>query len=534
MIHRHSTMATAREALASRLRPRAEGSDEGIALLTVVMMIMIMSALSILLLGVVTAQVKPTMFAGKNSRTVFAAEAGLDAALGQVRSALGAADASGNVYGDPHKLPCTVQGHVGGAKATTEYKVTMTYFYEDPAGKDAAWRSANKLACSTTTGLSISPSFALLSSEGLDAGVPGLATTAGDRTLETVYTFQVSNTNIDGGTIYAIGDKHCLQATSQKAGATVVYVKGAVCGSDDPRQMWTYTKDYQIMLSVTNAGGSVVPLCMTGNSDGGGNIEITLTKCVVDNHNQEFSWEGGARWRGQKADGTNYSSYCLNAGGVYDDTELVGKTLKYGTCQGDNTLYGSFDPDARVGAGPAGFDTVQIVNFFEFGRCMDVTNEKVTEPYMIVYPCKQDPSGGSKLRWNHKWKYSEPTNKKGSLGAQQIVVKNGNPDTNYGVPNADYCLTTPLDTDSSTYVTMKQCSGSNANQKWTRNAELATYAESWTFTDRYGRCITLGDKYDGKWSKMVVAKCNGLAEQKWNAPPLSQSSKLTDYKELNN
>jgi hypothetical protein len=475
------------------------------------------------------------MFAGKNSRTVFAAEAGLDAALGQVRSALGAADASGNVYGDPHKLPCTVQGHVGGATSTTEYKVTMTYFYEDPAGKDAAWRSLNKLACSPTTGLSISPSFALLSASGLDAGVPGLATTAGDRELETVYTFQVSNTNIDGGTIYATGDKHCLQASSQKAGATVTYVKGAICGSDDPRQMWTYTKKYQLMLSVTNSGGSVVPLCITGNADGGGNIEVTLTKCVDGNHNQEFSWEGGARFRGQKADGTNYSSFCLNAGAVYDDTTLVGQTLKYGTCQTDNVLYGSYDPDARVGAGPAGFDTVQIVNFFEFGRCMDVTNEHVTEAYMIVYPCKQDPSGGSKLKWNHKWKYSEPTNKKGSLSGQQIVVKNGNTDTKYGVPNADYCLTTTAkDAPVTAYVTMTQCDGSNPDQKWTRNAEMATYAESWLFKDRWNRCITLGDKYDSKWSKMVVAPCNGLSEQKWNAPPLSQSSKLTDYKELNN
>ena len=54
-------------------------------MLTVIMLMMVMSALSVLLLGVVMAQVKPTMFAAKNARTVFAAETGIDSALSQVR-----------------------------------------------------------------------------------------------------------------------------------------------------------------------------------------------------------------------------------------------------------------------------------------------------------------------------------------------------------------------------------------------------------------------------------------------------------------
>ena len=471
-------------------------------MLTVIMLIMLMGALSVLLLGVVVAQVRPTIFADKNSRTVFAAETGIDSALSQVRSALGAPDISGNIYGNPQLLPCTVQGNVNASSSTLSYRVTMTYFGEDPAGKDETWRTNNKLICTPGSGVPVSPSFALLAAEGLDAGVPGLATTAGDRLLETIYTFQVTNNNINGGTIYAFGDKHCLQASGQTVGSTVIYVDAAQCGADDPRQLWTYDTDYGIHLSVTDLG--TTPLCMTGNSDTGGNINVTLTKCTAGNTRQMFSWEGGARWRGQNAANTNYASYCLTAGASYSDADLIGTTLKYGTCLGNNETSGSWDPDPRVGAGAASKATNQIVNFLEFGRCMDVTGENITTAYMIDYPCKQDPSGGSKLNWNHKWSYSEPSGLIGSLASQQITVTNKG---GHGVSNAVYCLSTPSSTANPAYVKFVTPCTSSLDQKWTRSAEMSTYADSWTFTDRYGRCITLGDKLDGAWSKLIMADC---------------------------
>ena len=51
---------------------------------------LVMGALSVLLLGVIMAQIKPAMFAAKNAKTIFAAETGIDAGLSQIRSALGA------------------------------------------------------------------------------------------------------------------------------------------------------------------------------------------------------------------------------------------------------------------------------------------------------------------------------------------------------------------------------------------------------------------------------------------------------------
>lgn len=531
--------STGRETFASMVRRATRRtdldgpSDEGIAMLTVIMLMMVMGALSVLLLGVVMAQVKPTMFAAKNARTVFAAETGLDSALSQVRSALGAPDVNGKIYGDPTKLPCTVQGKVNGSSSSLSYEVTMMYFGENPAGRDATWRVNNQLTCTSGSGVPVAPSFALLTAEGLDGGVRGLATTAGDRTLETVYTFKVTNNNINGGAIYALGLKHCLQASGQAVGSTVSYVDAAQCGADDPRQLWTYSTDYGIHLSVSDLGAT--PLCMTGTSSGAsGYADVRLTPCTAGNTRQMFSWQGGAKWEGQRDDNTNYSGKCIGAEDDYSDADLTGKKLKYGPCWGNDLTYGSFDPDARVGPGAASKATGQIVNFLEFGRCMDVTGEKVNETFMISYPCKQDPSGGSKLNWNHKWSYTEPTNKLGSLANQQIKVTYKGTDTSKGVPNAVYCLKTPSSTANPAYVTfVTPCSGGDS-EKWTRNAEMTTYAGSWTFTDRYGRCISLGDKYSTRWSKLVVAPCNGGAEQKWNAPELNQESKLSDYKELNN
>lgn len=515
-------------ALRRRTDPSAP-ADEGVALLTVIMLIMVMGALSVLLLGVVVAQVKPTMFADKNSRTVFAAEAGIDAALSQMRSANGAPDINGKIYGDSKKLPCTVQGPVDGASTSLTYKVTVSYFDQDPTGKDAAWRTANQLTC--TTGVLIAPSFAVLSSEGLDAGVAGLASDAGDRLLETMYTFQVTHNNIEGGTIYAFGDKHCLQATGQVTGSKVTYVDGAQCGADDPRQLWTYGKDYAIHLSVTDLTGT--PLCLTGNSSTGGNIEVTLTACTAGNTSQMFSWQGGAQWNGENSAKTDYSNLCLSAGAVYTDALLIGKTLRYGSCLAGNIASGSFDPDPRVGAGAASKATNQIVNSLEFGRCMDVTGEDITQSFMIDYPCKQDPSGGSKLKWNHKWSYSEPLSNLGSLGPQQITVKNGG---SSGVSGATYCLKAPSATASPAYVTMvTPCDASANDQKWIRNAAMSTYALSWTFTDVSGtKCITLGDKLDASWSKLLLGACTGGPEQKWNAPTVDKEAGVSDYRELNN
>lgn len=496
--------------------PRAGTSaDSGFAMLTVLLLIMICAGLSILMLGALMAQVKPTMFEMKNTRTIGAAETGIDATLSQLRNANSPPDLSGKVYGDPTKLPCTVSGTVGGSTSTTTYAVTISYYDESPASHDTTWRTTNALTCTPGSGVVMTPAFALITSVGSDVAVAGYTANVGDRTLESVYTFKVSNAPTTGGTIYSYGDTYCLKAMGGIVGSAVSYVPASLCQDDDPATLWTYGTDYGIHLAVTDITST--PLCITGR----GGIAVTLTKCV-GGYDQMFSWEGGARWRGQNTTNTNYSSECLGTGDS-TLTVLTGKPLKITTACADKAAYGAFDPDARVGAGAAGESTHQVVNFLEFGRCFDVTGTVITAPAMIVYPCKQDPSGGTHLEWNHKWTYTEPTGPAGTKTGT-ITVNNG----------STYCLTTPLVSSGSPYPQLFACDGST-RQNWTRTAKAGSYADSWTFKDSSspGRCITLGDKYETYWSKMVVAPCDGTAAQKWNAPANAQSASLDGFKELN-
>jgi len=529
-------------------RARADG---GFAMLSVILLILVFAAVSVLMLGAVVRQVKPTMFEAKSTRTISAAESGIDATLSQFRTATVVDSITGDVYGDPHKLPCVagalagadggvVAGTVGVSPATLRYDVTIRYFNVSPADKSEAWRASSALPCVAGTGLANPPNFALITSVGSDVAVAGYAASVGNRKLESVYTFQVSNSAINGGVIYSAGDAYCLQASSRAVGATITYVLAVVCRVDDASRLWSYGKDYKIHLSVTDLAGST-PLCITGR----GNINVTLQVCdagpsVAEQTKRMFSWEGGARWRGQTAANDNYSSECLGTGISSLATVLTDKPLMITGCGANDQQPGSFDPDPRVGPGAADYSKHQVVSFLEFGRCFDVTDETVLSPTMIIYPCKQDPSpGGTHLLWNHKWYYTEPTSLLGSLSGPIKVVNGGSS----GVSGVDYCLTTPAawptgsppPPPAASYPTLSVCSSGSLDQSWTRTAKADTYAKSWLFTDRYGRCIGLGDKLSvaKPWTQMIVAVCNGGPEQKWNAPATAQSASLDNFKEVN-
>lgn len=505
---------------------RREG---GFAMLSVILLVMVVSALSVLMLGVVVAQVKPTVFQAKNTRTIAAAEAGIDATLSQLRTAT-RTDLAGNVYGDPHKLPCTVSGTVGGASATLTYAVQIAYFTVNPAGMNAAWRSANQIVCTPGNGMSYSPSFAVITSSGADAALVGYSSSVGNRTLESVYTFQVVNQNVAGGIMWDWGRGGCLKANSATPNAGVTYVAAASC-TDGDLTLWSYKSDYTIRLASTDFTGASAPLCLTGRSS-----TATVSPCAGTT-NQEFAWYDGARFLVLNAAGTTTQTtplVCISTGSSVADP--IGHVAYVGGC-GYNETWSSFDPDPRVGAGKASAATGQIVSFQEFGRCFDDTDTVVTRPFMILYPCKQAPGTSETILWNQQWWYTEPANKAGSTAPQQIYVyQNANHSA-----STTYCLRSPL-TDGG-YVTLALCNSGVSGLNWVRTANSGTYSTSWTFTDSSSTplCITVGDpstdpnySYLSAWSTIKVARCEGGPDQKWNAPPNAQSSTLDNYKELNN
>lgn len=519
----------------SAAQKRAGGcnGEEGVALLTAILFMLLVAGLSVVLLSVILSQAAPVFTAQKKTRTIYAAQAGVQAALGIVRSISQTDPTTLKTTGVRSQLPCSVAGRVDGNDPTSTYAVTMEYFMADPTGKDTdtAWRSINLLPCSGTTydASQPQPLFARAVAIGAGAGVPGNSDAAyGNRKIAAIYTFNVTNANVAGGRVWDYNLGYCLQAVSVAAGSQVVFKSAANCNSSyNQTQLWVYDIDYEIKLASTTVSPAT-PLCISSptTADATAAVEgnAVLAPCRSDatRWNQLWSWFGANTWQGQKADNSDYSSFCLNGG-----TPAAGTVLTVTSTSGCGA---GFSPSTAVGAGAASYFTNQLVNYKEFGRCADVTNEQIGYAFMISYPCKQDPSGGSKLKWNHKWYYTEPPLPSVSLGNQQIYVYN------LGDVTQKYCLTTPA--VGVKLVTFTFCDPANTTtQRWTRYLNTGTYADSYLFKDYLGRCLAVDPAVtytSGMWSTVTAVFCTNGLEQKWNAPASSGASVVNGYKEYSN
>lgn len=516
-----------REALLRRIRPA--DSESGVALISAMIFMIIMAALSVVLLSTVLAQTVPSVSAQRNTKTIYAAQAGVEASLGMLRSAKAAPDAFGNVYGALSQLKCSLTGQVNGQSDGLSYQAAITYYLDDPS-KTA---SPAKVPCNAISGLATQPNFAKVVSTGTAAPGAGSGISVnGVRALSAVYAFRVSNVNIPGGRIFNDTSTSCLEAVPGKkggigAGSFIKFSSASACAvtpANDITQLWTYDTDYEIKLSSSLAEGGT-PLCITGpTSKKGGTQDATLQNCKLKTDsarwNQLWSWTGDYTWKGQNPDITSGNSNYYLAGPVSSRLQVR-----------EDSASGTFTPDSAVGAGAASVKTIQIVNYLEFGRCLDVTDAQITSSFMISYPCKQDPSGTGnppgtgQLDWNHKWNYLEPIAPATSR-AQTIYVfdNNGN----------KKCLETPAINTGVVYPRFQSCSG-GALQTWTRvGATSGGYLASYWFKDSAGRCLAVAgsdDAYRG-WSKIIVTTCDGSLAQKWNAPAAYTDSTVGGYQEV--
>ncbi|WP_166868743.1 RICIN domain-containing protein [Salinibacterium sp. ZJ70] len=496
-----------------------ERADRGAAMLLVLTLMVVLTGVVVMLSSALASQGPAVHQAERSSQTVYAAQSGMQIALGQLRSAVTAG------YGDRSKLPCTVDGAIDSSDGASAYTVEVRYYREDPTERTPAWRdnSANFRTCSTLT---FTPHFALLTARAEGAPKPGLDDAAGNRALQAVYAFKVSNVNIPGGRIFNYEETHCLVAPQPAvAGSKISYRPATECMTlPDARTMWVYDTDYRIKLAATIAS---TPLCITAmNESSTRDAELQPCRSSTDSNRrvQLWNWGGNYSWEGQRRlDQTGQSSVCLAPPDGYHS--LTGQPLqaRVNGC-GPNR---SFSPTPEVGAGAASYDTRQLVNYLEFGRCADVTDTDINKSFMIAYPCKQDASGLQGFDWNHKWYYSEPPAGQVRTGTQQIYVQvsAGN--------SGRRCLVAPAANSSTRYVTFANCSTSSAAQRWIRHGDTGSYATSYLFTDHLGRCLDVNqsDTYS-TWSKMVVRECSSSLSQKWNAPSQTTDSTLGGYREL--
>jgi hypothetical protein len=525
-------------------RVRGDDSESGVALLSAMIFMIIMAGISAVLLSTVLAQSVPSVAAQRNTKTIYAAQAGVQASLAMLRSAAAPPDSTGHVFGDLSQLKCTVTGRVDAQNNGVGYSAQISYYASDPKAVPAP----SALGCTPTGGVVDQPKFAVIKSQGTTPAVNGGGTpVAGSRAISATYSFKVSNVNIAGGRIFDDSNTRCLEAvpvvtagywtgpwwaqvwvpasSSIKAGSEIKYT--SVCTpstASDATQLWVYDKDYEIKLASTTVEGAT-PLCITGPATAGGSTQnATLQACKSDSTrwNQLWSWTGDYTWRGQSTNITSgYSNYYL-AG-----TPGEGNRLQVNS----GSPNGRFAPASAVGAGAASVNTLQIVNYLEFGRCLDVTDTNINNSYMIAYPCKQDPSGTGnppgtgQLDWNHKWYYNEPV-APATSSTQTISVR-----VNNNVSQT-YCLQTPTATGA-IYPTFATCVSGQNSQKWTRVKDTGSYATSYLFVDNLGRCLSVGkpnDLYKG-WSKIVVASCDNSLAQKWNAPAAYVGGEVGGYRE---
>lgn len=176
----------------NRLVRRAE-SDDGVALMMSLFVIILASTLSIAVAGSILAQVKPSQLSRKLVRTLSAAEAGIDVAHRAIRAA-----AQNGV-----DLPCgPFTGAVGAAPAAT-YRATVQYYNQNPSNRPDGWlgNSSHKLPCPTdptTTGFKTDGLlgwWAIVTSVGQTPDIPGTRPGAADRTLTAIVAFDGMGTS---------------------------------------------------------------------------------------------------------------------------------------------------------------------------------------------------------------------------------------------------------------------------------------------------------------------------------------------------
>lgn len=260
-------------------------------------------------------------------------------------------------------------------------------------------------------------------------------------------------------------------------------------------------------------------------------VPATIEPCVLPTPprqrwtlNQYNNLEGSS-------DGTTLDGHCL----VVTTPGAAGSPVVLrtgsGICSNVVTDDRNWSPDQNVGPGGAGPQFGQLVNFVEFGRCLDIPGHATWYPWMWAWPCKQDQTGT--LAWNQKWDTAPVTSN--SAGAAGPIVTHPP-----GLP-APLCLRSPLTGTPQSYPTLIACpSAPTAETTWTMFGNTGLYLTSYTIVDSRGHCLAAQDPEtpgavrdrEDRISRIVVEPCDGSARQKWNADPtVLRPTPLTDFTE---
>lgn len=532
-----ATAAALRVPLLRRLR--GTDAEAGAAMMFALIAIFMATALSLLVLGTILSQSNATQFDTKNGRTIGAAEAGINAALSQIRAAKQAPDVDGNT-GNKALLPCSVSGSVQSDGSLT-YSVEIMYFASDPSLQPTSWRAGNKIACVSGSGPAILPHYALMISAGNGAAAAGLSSTTGDRKMESVYDFSIRNEVISSGVIRAYQDSNTTRQICWDAGPAPFtagdVIATAICDNTKDQQLWAWRADFTIVLVGTlkpiAPATTAAPQCASLAS---GNASLVLAPCSATvttasavANNLKFGYNDNGHLFVRPVSALTSTSaantYCPRQ--ATNNAAPGSITVNTATCTAGQDSTTAWQPSATVGAGSVGNKgdnisdvdgiNMQWVNYQYFGQCFDITNQSIAYSYEILYPCKQDPQATP--AWNEMFTWKSST--------RQMTTNNG----------STYCM---KDNGSGQYVRFLSCSSTDTSMKWTVNRLIpGNYADSYTIKNNAGTlCLSAIPPGTGggtdQFAKIVTAPCDGTGKQKWNAPPDPSKSSQRDTVEVNN
>jgi hypothetical protein len=492
--------------------------------------------LSGLLAASLNAQVQAGRTTAQRAEAADAAQSGIEVALGQIRAARNA-----DGTGDYAKLPCgPFSGAVNtGTKQT--YTVHIHYLTAQPPAGDLAWAQANRLPCTGAVLTAGKPLFVLLSATG--KATPAQR----GRVVNATYTLHTkSRENVAGGLVRLYGStpQLCMAAPADTP-ADGDPLTMRLCDADSGTQRFAYDSDLNLVLVASRANGSA-GMCL----DAAGHLDpVVFRPCAaVTDVRQQWSLNDRGSFEGT-TDGVTLNGTCFHltspgtAGSAVvlhaaaDDAADVAELDR--ACRTEYSSARTFTPDPDVGTGGAGTPiatsagqtTTQLVNFDQFGRCLDVTADDVTAGHLVIWPCKQSPNG--QVQWNQVWTLPTPTGTDTSATGTIRTTWNGQ----------DHCLLSPGSTTG--YVRVQPCAEAvPAAIEWTRRYGTGVFANAYRIESTYGApagttyCLAptdpsavAPDLWQQGASKSVLRECDDSAALKWNASPTILTSSLTDLSE---
>ncbi|MEU8240386.1 RICIN domain-containing protein [Actinoplanes missouriensis] len=486
------------------------------------MVVMIVGvSLSALLTTMVLSRIQSGVTSSRQLLALHAAQAGLDVALAHVRGAV-STDDEGEESGDRTLLPCDpMTGAVGAGNAGT-YRVEARYYLVDPQGKSDTWRSENMISCPSGGAPQEVPAYARFTAVGTYADKDGTV----KRKLNGTYILHTTNANIYGGLVHSNGTVDLCIAAESGDPAVGSAVTMQPCKYGAVAQTWAYDNLLKFVLISSQKPARPSGMCLDAGAQATGTA-VVMQPCQDTKpslYRQQWSFNDNSQLVGAKlADGSDVSSNCFRR--TPDNTVGASIVIATSSCS-------SWAPDSAVGAGmansPTGGQAIgQLVNYAQFGRCLDATNKKPDWPHMIAWPCKQNPNPAN-VTWNQR--YTLPALDSTKEGKANNYVSGPITTTVPATktdPAATYCLESPGSVAVGQYVRTVACTGSTLFQNWTVYGQTDRYATSYQIVDGSGKyCLqprsqsaSPTDYFNAtnQVAKIYVGVCDGSTLQKWNA-----------------